>query len=93
MSDEHGDEQQEEVGVRHERQGVESLVVLALLRDDRAERWSRAELERELSDIPPADVEAALSGLVSRGVVCVDGDRAWASRCVRHLDALGMICV
>jgi hypothetical protein len=77
----------------HEWPGVESLIVLALLRDDRSERWSRAELERELSDIPPAHIDAALSGLTARGVVCRDRDCAWASPCAKHLDALGMICI
>lgn len=94
MSDERSEEQQQSArDAAHEWPGVESLIVLALLRDDRGERWSRTELERELSDILPAHVEAALTGLTARGVVCCDRDRVWASPCARRLDALGLICI
>jgi hypothetical protein len=86
-------QQREETGKRCEVQGVEALVVLVLLRDDHPERWSRAEIERELSDALPEHIGQALKGLVSRGVIGQQEDQVWASRCARHLDTLCLIAI
>ena len=72
---------------------AERAIVLQVLRDDRAERWSRAELEREIYDIDPPALGAALERLCHEGVVHLSGDRVWASRCALHLDALGMVSI
>jgi hypothetical protein len=68
-------------------------VVLQLLRDDHAERWSRSELERELADISLLAVDRAVVSLAENEVVRVCGNTLSASRCCRHLDALGLISV
>jgi hypothetical protein len=73
--------------------GTERVVVLELLRDDRDQRWTRAELKRELHDIDPAALDAALEHLWEMGVMCAEGDAVWASPCTQHLDTLSMICV
>jgi hypothetical protein len=76
-----------------EQDGVQCLVVLQLLRDDRPLRWLRGELERELYDIDPAAIGVALERLREQSVVCAEDERVWASACARHLDALGFICI
>jgi hypothetical protein len=72
--------------------GVERATILQLLRDDRDERWSRAELEAELGDVqhPLSD---AIEQLARDGVVIAEGEHVVASRCVRHLDELGLVSV
>jgi hypothetical protein len=76
-----------------EWRAIERLLVLALLRRDHVERWSRAGLEQELTGIRPQAIEAALRGLSSKGVACVAEGQAWASPATRALDDLGMICI
>jgi Fe2+ or Zn2+ uptake regulation protein len=76
-----------------EEEGTQRVVVLQLLRDDHASRWSRAELERELDDADPATIGVALERLSEQGIVRVEGEHTWASPCARHLDALGLICI
>jgi DNA-binding HxlR family transcriptional regulator len=68
-------------------------IVLQLLRDDHDERWSRTELQAEVSDGAPAELSTALAHLEREGVVVVQGERVLASRCARHLDGLGLIAI
>jgi hypothetical protein len=77
----------------HERRAVERLLVLALLRSDHVERWSQAELERELAGTLAREVEAALRGLATKGLACIEAEHAWASLPTRALDDLDMICI
>ncbi len=72
---------------------AERAIVLQVLRDDREERWSRAELESEIYDIEPVAIAEALERLCEVGVVRLSGELVWASHCARHLDALGMISI
>jgi DNA-binding HxlR family transcriptional regulator len=72
---------------------AERAVILQVLRDDRSERWSRAELGREIYDIEPLAVDKALTRLRKAGIVHISGGRVWASRCARRLDELGMISI
>jgi hypothetical protein len=74
-----------------EQDGTQCLVVLQLLRDDHVLHWTRGELERELYDVDPEAIGAAVERLREQGVVHVEGERVWASPCARHLDALGFI--
>jgi Mn-dependent DtxR family transcriptional regulator len=64
--------------------------VLQLLRDDRGQSWSRAELASELGVEAPA-IEAALSRLHGEGVVWLDDDQISASPATRRLDDLELI--
>lgn len=68
-------------------------IVLQVLSDDHPEQWTRAELEREASDIEPLTVSDALMTLKAEGVVVLDGEHVEASRCTRHLDGLELIGV
>ncbi len=62
-------------------------IVLQVLCDDHPQRWTRAELERELSDLPREGVETAIEDLAADGVVTVAGDEAVrVSLCVRTID-------
>ncbi len=76
-----------------EQAGTQCLVVLQVLRDDHAEWWTRAELERELYDVDPDAIGVALERLREQDVVRAKGKRFSASPCARHLDALGFICI
>jgi hypothetical protein len=67
---------------------VQRAVVLQVLREDHAQWWTRAELERDLGSMA---LTGAVAKLVADDVIQVDGERVRASRCVRHLDALGLI--
>jgi hypothetical protein len=68
-------------------------VVLQVLRDDHAERWSRAELSRQLLDFRRDEVEAAIRELAAKGVVMCEGHQVWASRATQTLDALMLISI
>ncbi len=72
---------------------AERAIVLQVLRDDHAARWSRAELEREIYDIAPLVLSNALERLRQEGVVHLADELVWASRCALHLDALGMVSI
>jgi hypothetical protein len=72
---------------------AQRAVMLQVLRDDRDERWSRAELEREIYDIEPLEISDALERLSREGVVHLFGELVLASRAARHLDALGMFSI
>jgi DNA-binding HxlR family transcriptional regulator len=72
---------------------AQRAIVLQVLRDDHPEKWMRVELEQSASDIEPLTVSDALAKLETEGVVILDGETVTASRCARHLDALGLIGV
>lgn len=72
---------------------AERAVVLQVLRNDHDERWSRAELEREIYDIEPQMLGEALESLRQEGVIHLSGELVWASRCAIHLDGLGMVSI
>lgn len=72
---------------------AERAIVLQLLRDDRDEQWSRAELEAELDNVEPLALSDAIAGLERHGVVVVQGEHVVASRCARQLDELGLIAI
>jgi hypothetical protein len=72
---------------------VERAVVLQVLRDDHAWRWSRAELEGKLDDVDRDVLDEAVAGLAARGVLCVESGAVWASDTARCLDELGLIGV
>jgi hypothetical protein len=72
---------------------VERSIVLELLRDDHGEWWTRAELEQEIYDVQPSAVGAAVDRLKAGGVVELQGERVRATRSLRYLDALGMVCI
>jgi hypothetical protein len=72
---------------------TERVIVLQLLRDDRPAWWSRADVLRELHDVNEEAIRGSLGHLGRLGVLDVDGERVRASDAVRHLDALGFICI
>jgi hypothetical protein len=73
---------------------AQRAIVLQVLRDDHPERWTRAELERELSDFLAEEVEAAIEDLAAEGVLAVGEDETVsASLCARTLDALGLVSI
>jgi DNA-binding HxlR family transcriptional regulator len=72
---------------------VERAVVLQILRDDHAARWSRAELASEMPDFAPAVLATALERLEHTGVVRLDGSRVSASPAARRLDELELVAV
>lgn len=74
-----------------ETRRLERAVVMQLLRDDCAERWLIAALERAVSDFAPAMLERALARLEYAGVVCRASESVWASRAARCLDELDLI--
>lgn len=86
------DEQQEREWTSEDR--AKRAIVLQVLRDDHpGERWTRAELERELPDVLPEAVEVAIEDLKAEGVLSFDGEQVWASLCARTLDALELIAI
>lgn len=72
---------------------AERAIVLQVLRDDHADRWTRAEVDRELYDVEAQAVTDALESLRQEGVVHLADDLVWASRCSRHLNGLGMVSI
>lgn len=76
---------------------LERAIVLQLLRDDREQKWSRAELGTEMdadrSEIGQQAMEEALRRLEGDGVLCLSGEMVWASRAARRVDELGLIGV
>jgi DNA-binding HxlR family transcriptional regulator len=73
--------------------GIERALALQVLRDDHHERWTRKELKRELPDVKGRSIDKALDGLEEEGVVELDGEYVWPSRCAQYLNALGMVSV
>jgi hypothetical protein len=82
------DEQQAQQGW-----AVERAIVLQVLRNDHAERWTRAELEVEINDFDPLTVSDALATLEAESVVILDGEQVRASACARRLDYLELISI
>ena len=73
---------------------AQRAIVLQVLRDDHPEPWTRAELERQLPDFLPEEVEAAIEDLAAEGVLEVrDDETIRASLCARSLDALGLVSI
>jgi len=72
---------------------VQRAVVLQILGEHREERWSPAELERELSDLQPGALQEALLSLERAGVLERSGETVRASQAVRRLDELDLIAV
>jgi hypothetical protein len=73
---------------------AQRAIVLQVLRDDHPEPWTCTELERQLSDFLPEEVEAAVEDLAAEGVLTVgDGEAVRASLCARTLDALGLVSI
>jgi len=68
-------------------------IVIQLVSDEHAEQWTLAELERTLFDVEPGTLRDALATLEREEVAQRSGERVAASRCARHLDALGMVCI
>ena len=72
---------------------VERAIVLQLLRDDHEQRWTRAELTREIPDFEPAMLDEALTRLDREGVLHRQESSVWASRAARRLDELELISI
>lgn len=86
-------EQPERVQRDKDVRRAERAVVLQILRDDHEERWSRAELAAEISDLKPAILDEALVRLEREGVLCLKGRFVSASRAARRLDELELIAI
>jgi hypothetical protein len=69
---------------------LERAIILQLLSDDGARRWSRTELAGAL-DAEPDALEGALVELSNVGVVDIAGAEVWASVAARRIDELGLI--
>jgi DNA-binding HxlR family transcriptional regulator len=72
---------------------VERAIVLQLLSDDHEQRWTHAELTREIPDFEPAMLDEALARLEREGVLHREASSMWASRAARRLDELELISV
>jgi hypothetical protein len=72
---------------------AERAVVLQVLRDDHAERWTRSEIEQELRDLALLAIDRAVVSLAENDVLRVCGNTVSASGCCRHLDAIGLISI
>jgi DNA-binding HxlR family transcriptional regulator len=76
---------------KHTDTGTKRALVLQVL--ERPGPCSRAELEVALGDVEPLAISDALRALEAEGVVSLGGEQVWASRCVRHLDEMGLIAL
>jgi DNA-binding HxlR family transcriptional regulator len=72
---------------------IERVIVLQLLRDDHEQRWTRAELVREIPDVGPELLDEALARLDREGVLHREESSVWASRAARRLDELELLGV
>jgi hypothetical protein len=73
---------------------TERIIVLQLLRDDRSEWWSRADVLRKLHDIDSDAVQGSLAHLERLGLLDRDGERFKASHGLRYIDnILDLICI
>jgi len=72
---------------------AERSIVLMLVDEEHAVRWSRADIEQELFDVVPEAVGLALEGLRDGGVIELEGEEVWALSAARYLNGLGMLCV
>ncbi len=72
---------------------IERAIILQFLRDDHGDRWSRAELEVEISNVQPPDISHPLARLDQDGTVHISGESVSASRAVRRVDEHGLIAI
>jgi DNA-binding IclR family transcriptional regulator len=73
---------------------TERIIVLQLLRKNRSEWWSRANVLRKLHDIDPEAVQGSLAHLERLGLLDRDGGRFKASSALRYIDdALDLIAI
>jgi hypothetical protein len=79
--------------LRTDLQITERAIILQLLRDDHDERWTRAELHVEASDMELSTLNSAFELLERHGIAVAQGEYVLASRCARHLDELGLVGV
>jgi DNA-binding transcriptional ArsR family regulator len=70
---------------------IERPLVLQVL--EGREPRLRSELETALGDVEPSAIGDALEALEAEGVLCISREQVWASRCIRHLDKLGLIAI
>jgi hypothetical protein len=77
-------------GQQLEHTGVHRAIVSTMLVAPQR-KWTRAEMERELSDHHPLDLSAALEHLAAMGVLVSDRGAFSPSRCTAYLDRLGVI--
>ncbi len=85
-------EQQEREWTAEER--AKRRIVLQVLRDDHPEPRTRVELERELVDVLPEEIEVAVEDLAAEGVLTIaDDESIRASLCAWTLDALELISI
>lgn len=78
---------------RLQEKGTQHIIVLQLLRKERPQSWSRAELQAELEGIDHDTITVAIERLQEQSVVHVDDEQLSACACARHLDALDLICI
>jgi hypothetical protein len=72
---------------------AERAVVLQLLRYDRRDQCSPAQLDTALRHIRPLAILHAVGELERHGVARVTGEQVHASPCARHLNELDLIAV
>ena len=77
--------------VEHPDTVTERLIAVQVL--EIREPRSRSEIEIALGDIEPMAIGDAIDALEAEGVLHVDREQLSASRCVRHLDRLGLIAL
>ena len=68
---------------------IELGIIISLTSDEHGHRWTRSELERDLSEVEPIVIDDALECLRLMEVVHLEGELVWASRCARHMYAVG----
>jgi hypothetical protein len=73
---------------------IERVVILELLEDPDAS-WSRAELARHVSGSKgePIDIDPAIDGLYTAGLVYVTGELVHPTLAARRLDELYPLCI
>jgi len=72
---------------------LDRAILSELLGNDHDPLWFRAELEREISHVELVDLRGALDRLKDAGAVCVTGELVCASRCVLHLQGMGVLTI
>ncbi len=72
---------------------AQRAILFQLLRDDHHARWTRHELDHELSDITPSDIDDALRRLQHEGIAQTTDEVISATRCARYLDTLEVITI
>jgi hypothetical protein len=72
---------------------IQRAIVLQLLEGNHESGRTRTELEGELRNIPPLDVNEALQNLENEGVLRAAGETILLSPCVWCLDGLGLVSV